>query len=161
MLVAKSQNVMWQLVYQAPLNSTDQSRQLPRPESAPMRKSWGTTWRAVGVSPPSRTHLTRRADDAPLAGFAATGDVTPLTMNPAIMPFKLCMGAYSNVCFDTKEFSRNKILFRVGGITTQQLSQRAMLPEVNVSGSSQRESKAQSISESVPISPPAMLPPSN
>jgi len=40
-----------------------------------MRKSWGITWRAVGVSPPSGTHLTRRAYAAPLAGFAATGDV--------------------------------------------------------------------------------------
>jgi len=31
--------------------------------------------------------LTRRAYAAPLAGFAATGDVTPLTVIPAIMPF--------------------------------------------------------------------------
>ncbi|HQZ69448.1 MAG TPA: hypothetical protein PLY87_30390 [Planctomycetaceae bacterium] len=37
-----------------------------------MRKSWGITWRAVGVSPPSCTHLTRRAYAAPLAGFAAS-----------------------------------------------------------------------------------------
>jgi len=48
----------------------------------------------VGVSPPSCPHLTRRAYAAPLAGFAATGDVTPLIVNPAIMPFHLCMGAY-------------------------------------------------------------------
>ncbi|HQX52643.1 MAG TPA: hypothetical protein PLY87_10180 [Planctomycetaceae bacterium] len=41
-----------------------------------MRKSWGIIWRAVGVSPPSYTHLTRRAYAAPLAGFAATRDVT-------------------------------------------------------------------------------------
>ncbi|HQZ65482.1 MAG TPA: hypothetical protein PLY87_10425 [Planctomycetaceae bacterium] len=59
-----------------------------------MRKSWGITWRAVGVSPPSCPHLTRRAYAAPLAGFAATGDVAPLIVNPAIMPFNLCMGAY-------------------------------------------------------------------
>jgi len=32
-----------------------------------MRKSWGITWRAVGVSPPSCPHLTRRAYAAPLA----------------------------------------------------------------------------------------------
>ncbi|HQX48781.1 MAG TPA: hypothetical protein PLY87_24875 [Planctomycetaceae bacterium] len=51
-----------------------------------MRKSWGITWRAVGVSPPSCTYLTRRAYAAPLAGFAATVDVTPLIVNPAIMP---------------------------------------------------------------------------
>ncbi|HQZ68984.1 MAG TPA: hypothetical protein PLY87_28050 [Planctomycetaceae bacterium] len=43
-----------------------------------MRKFWGITWRAVGVSPPSYPHLTRRAYAAPLAGFAATWDVTPL-----------------------------------------------------------------------------------
>gem|GEM_PF-5636386 len=30
--------------------------------------------RAVGVSPPSCAHLTRRAYAAPLAGFAASGD---------------------------------------------------------------------------------------
>jgi len=58
-----------------------------------MRKSWGITWRAVGVSPPSYPHLTRRAYAAPLAEFAATGDVTPLIVDPAIMPFNLCMGA--------------------------------------------------------------------
>ncbi|HQX54132.1 MAG TPA: hypothetical protein PLR25_29735 [Planctomycetaceae bacterium] len=57
-----------------------------------MRKSWGITWRAVGVSPPSCTYLTRRAYAAPLAGFAATVDVTPLIVNPAIMPFNLCKG---------------------------------------------------------------------
>ena len=57
-----------------------------------MRKSWGIAWRAVGVSPPSCTHLTRRAYAAPLAGFAATGDVTPLIVNPAIMPFNLMHG---------------------------------------------------------------------
>jgi len=50
-------------------------------------------WRAVGVGPPSGPHLTRRAYAAPLAGVAATGDVTPLIVNPAIMPFNLCMGA--------------------------------------------------------------------
>ncbi|HQZ64441.1 MAG TPA: hypothetical protein PLY87_05165 [Planctomycetaceae bacterium] len=38
-----------------------------------MRKSWGITWRAVGVSPPSCPHLTRRAYAAPLAGSAASG----------------------------------------------------------------------------------------
>ena len=59
-----------------------------------MHKSWGITRRAVGVSPPSCPHLTRRAYAAPLAGFAATGDVTPLIVNPAIMPFNLCTGAY-------------------------------------------------------------------
>gem|GEM_PF-1471324 len=59
-----------------------------------MRKSLGITWRAVGVSPPSFPHLTRRAYAAPLAASAATGDVTPLIVNPAIMPFNLCMGAY-------------------------------------------------------------------
>ncbi|HQZ65617.1 MAG TPA: hypothetical protein PLY87_11100 [Planctomycetaceae bacterium] len=37
-----------------------------------MRKSCGTTWRAVGVSPPSCPHLTRRAYAAPLAGFPAS-----------------------------------------------------------------------------------------
>ncbi|HQZ64710.1 MAG TPA: hypothetical protein PLY87_06530 [Planctomycetaceae bacterium] len=37
-----------------------------------MRKSWDITWRAVGVSPPSCPHLTRRAYAAPLAGFAAS-----------------------------------------------------------------------------------------
>ncbi|HQZ67847.1 MAG TPA: hypothetical protein PLY87_22305 [Planctomycetaceae bacterium] len=52
-----------------------------------MRNFWCITWRAVGVSPPSYTHLTRRAYAAPLAGFAATEDVTPLIVNPAIMPF--------------------------------------------------------------------------
>ncbi|HQX50602.1 MAG TPA: hypothetical protein PLY87_08930 [Planctomycetaceae bacterium] len=41
-----------------------------------MRKSWGITWRAVGVSPPSPSHLIRRAYAAPLAGFVATVDVT-------------------------------------------------------------------------------------
>jgi len=50
----------------------------------------------VGVSPPSCPHLTRRAYAAPLAGFAATGDVTPLIVNPAIMPFNLCMAIYFN-----------------------------------------------------------------
>ena len=59
-----------------------------------MRKSWGITWRAVGVSPPSCPRLTRRAYAAPLAGFAATGDVTPLIVNPAIMPFHLCTGSF-------------------------------------------------------------------
>ena len=59
-----------------------------------MHKSWGIPWRAVGVSPPSCPHLTRRAYAAPLAGVAATGDVTPLIVNPAIMPSNLCMGAY-------------------------------------------------------------------
>jgi len=58
-----------------------------------MRKSWGITWRAVGVSPPSCPHLTRRAYAAPIAVVAATGDVTPLIVNPAIMPINLCMGA--------------------------------------------------------------------
>jgi len=38
--------------------------------------------------------LTRRAYAAPLAGFAATGDVTPLIVNPAIMPFHLCTGSF-------------------------------------------------------------------
>ncbi|HQZ64510.1 MAG TPA: hypothetical protein PLY87_05520 [Planctomycetaceae bacterium] len=60
-----------------------------------MRKFCGVTWRAVGVSPPSYPHLTRRAYAAPLAEFAATGDVTPLIVNPAILLFNLCMGAYS------------------------------------------------------------------
>jgi len=60
-----------------------------------MRNSWGIPWRAVGVSPPSCPLLTRRAYVAPIAGFAATVDVTPLIVNPAIMPFNLCMGAYS------------------------------------------------------------------
>ncbi|HQZ66482.1 MAG TPA: hypothetical protein PLY87_15435 [Planctomycetaceae bacterium] len=60
---------------------------------SPMRKSRGIAWRAVGVSPPSWPHLSQRAYAAPLAGFAATGDVTPLIVNPAIMPFHLCMGA--------------------------------------------------------------------
>jgi len=41
------------------------------------RLSWVITWRAVGVSPPSCPHLTRRAYATPLAGFAATEDVTP------------------------------------------------------------------------------------
>jgi len=59
-----------------------------------MRQSCSITWRAVGVSPPSCPHLTRRAYAAPLAGFAATGDVTPLIVNPAMMPFNLCIGAY-------------------------------------------------------------------
>ncbi|HQZ67360.1 MAG TPA: hypothetical protein PLY87_19860 [Planctomycetaceae bacterium] len=59
-----------------------------------MRKSWGIIWRAVGVSPPSCPHLTRRAYAAPLAGFAATENVTPLIVNPAILPFNLCTGAY-------------------------------------------------------------------
>jgi len=58
-----------------------------------MRKFWGITWRAVGVSPPSCQHFTRRAYAAPLAGFAATGDVTPLIVIPAIIPFNLCTGA--------------------------------------------------------------------
>ncbi|HQZ68463.1 MAG TPA: hypothetical protein PLY87_25415, partial [Planctomycetaceae bacterium] len=41
-----------------------------------MRKSWGITWRAVGVSPPSCPHLTRRAYAAPLAGFAASRETS-------------------------------------------------------------------------------------
>jgi len=60
-----------------------------------MRKFWGITWRAVGVSPPSYPHLTRRAYAAPLAGFAATGNVTPLIVTPAVMLSNLCMGAYT------------------------------------------------------------------
>jgi|GEM_PF-5623766 len=35
--------------------------------------SWGITWRAVGVSPPSCTYLTRRAYAAPLAGLRDAG----------------------------------------------------------------------------------------
>jgi len=61
-----------------------------------MRQSWGITKRALGVSPPSCPHLTRRAYAAPLAEVAATGDVSPLIVNPAIMPFNLCMGAYKS-----------------------------------------------------------------
>ena len=38
--------------------------------------------------------MTRRAYATPLAGFAATGDVTPLIVIPAIIPFNLCTGAY-------------------------------------------------------------------
>jgi len=74
-----------------------------------MRKSWGITWRAVGVSPPSCTHLTRRAYAAPLAGFAATGDVAPLIVNPAIMPSNLCMGAYGR---DYSEIARHGLFLK-------------------------------------------------
>ena len=62
-----------------------------------MRKSWGITWRAVGVSPPSSPHLTRRAYAAPLAGFAATEGRQPPDCEYAIMPFNLCTGAYMSV----------------------------------------------------------------
>ncbi|HQZ67301.1 MAG TPA: hypothetical protein PLY87_19560 [Planctomycetaceae bacterium] len=69
-----------------------------------MRKPWGITWRAVGVSPPSFPHSTRRAYAAPLAGIAATGDATPLIVNPAIMPFNLYTGASGSLC-EERSFS--------------------------------------------------------
>ncbi|HQX52284.1 MAG TPA: hypothetical protein PLY87_04560, partial [Planctomycetaceae bacterium] len=38
----------------------------------------------------------------PLAGFAATGDVTPLIVNPVIMPFNLGMSAFHEFEFSCR-----------------------------------------------------------
>ena len=80
---------------------------------SPMRKSRGIAWRAVGVSPPSWPHLTRRAYAARLAGFAATGDVTPLSVNPATMPFNLCMGACSRLYAASRNLSEGRSMVTI------------------------------------------------